>query len=75
MPSGTKQAKEKFRQGIEKTRASAEADTSHGITQGSSMPSKKADNPKQGWFTSKLAKGDTESSNYDPASFGGSSRG
>ncbi|KAI1422205.1 hypothetical protein F5Y12DRAFT_763882 [Xylaria sp. FL1777] len=74
MPSGTEQAKEKFMQGIEKTRASAEAGSSSG-TQGDSMPGKKADNPKQGWFTSKLAKGDTESSNYNPGSFTGNSSG
>ncbi|KAI1367589.1 hypothetical protein F5Y08DRAFT_336608 [Xylaria arbuscula] len=74
MPSGTEQAKEKFMQGVEKTRAAAEAGSSYG-TQGSSMPGKKADNPKQGWFTSNLAKGDTGSSNYDPAKYGGSSAG
>ncbi|KAI1754541.1 hypothetical protein F4782DRAFT_528462 [Xylaria castorea] len=66
IPSGTEQAKEKFSQGVEKTRAAAEGD---------SMPGKKADNPKAGWFMSKVAKGDTNSSNYDPSSFGGSSRG
>ncbi|KAJ3575079.1 hypothetical protein NPX13_g4151 [Xylaria arbuscula] len=71
---GTEQAKEKFMQGVEKTRAAAEAGSSYG-TQGSSMPGKKADNPKQGWFTSNLAKGDTGSSNYDPAKYGGSSAG
>ncbi|KAI0866058.1 hypothetical protein F4860DRAFT_509240 [Xylaria cubensis] len=74
MPSGTEQAKEKFMHGVEKTRAPAEEGSSYG-TQGNSMPGKKADNPKTGWFTSKLAKGDTESSNYVPGSFGGSSRG
>ncbi|RYC65120.1 hypothetical protein CHU98_g1114 [Xylaria longipes] len=73
MPSGTEQAKEKFSQDVEKTRAAAEG-SSYG-TQGGSIPGKKADNPKGGWFTSKLAKGDTDSSNYDPGSFGGSSRG
>ncbi|KAI0531932.1 hypothetical protein GGR58DRAFT_491947 [Xylaria digitata] len=66
MLSGTEQAKEKFMQGVEKTKAPAE---------GSSMTGEKGDNPKEGWFTSKLAKGDTESSSYNPGSFGGSSRG
>ncbi|KAI0416793.1 hypothetical protein F5X98DRAFT_375441 [Xylaria grammica] len=73
MPSGTEKAKDKFMQGLEKTRAPAEGG-SYG-TQGNSMPGKKADNPKEGFFTSKLAKGDTEASNYNPGSFGGSSRG
>ncbi|KAI1352598.1 hypothetical protein F5Y01DRAFT_279839 [Xylaria sp. FL0043] len=74
MPSGTEQAKEKFAQGVEKTRAAAEAGTSFG-TQGNSMPAKKADNPKQGWHTSNLAQGDTGSSHYKPGEFGGSSAG
>ncbi|KAI0428502.1 hypothetical protein F5Y09DRAFT_286433 [Xylaria sp. FL1042] len=74
MPSGTEQAEEKFAQGVEKTKAAAKAGGSFG-TQGNSMPAKKADNPKQGWFTSNLAKGDTGSSNYKPGQFGGSSAG
>ncbi|KAI0977511.1 hypothetical protein F4678DRAFT_455656 [Xylaria arbuscula] len=74
MPSGTEKAKDKFMQGVEKTRSAADAGSSFG-TQGNSMPATKADNPKQGWFTSKLAKGDTESSNYKPGSFEGNGAG
>ncbi|ETS80515.1 hypothetical protein PFICI_08044 [Pestalotiopsis fici W106-1] len=52
-PSGTEQAKQKFQEGIQKTRAPA--DPSSGPT---------GTNPKLGDFVSKLAKGETEASTY-----------
>ncbi|GAW25571.1 hypothetical protein SAMD00023353_0900780 [Rosellinia necatrix] len=74
MPFRTDKAKEKFKDGVEKTKASAHVGCSYG-TQGDSMPGYKPDNPKEGWFTPNIAKGDTQSSNYNPGAFGGSSRG
>ncbi|KAI0485139.1 hypothetical protein GGR56DRAFT_669626 [Xylariaceae sp. FL0804] len=72
-PSGLQQAKEKFTQGVAKTRAAPDDDHAKGAT----LPgSKMADNPKTaGNFVSKLATGDTEGSHYDPAHYGGNGKG
>ncbi|KAI1260034.1 hypothetical protein F5Y18DRAFT_432674 [Xylariaceae sp. FL1019] len=67
MPSGTEEANAKYQQGVEKTRAPANLDREDAR--------RNADNPKTGYYVSKLAKGDTDASNYDPGHFGGSGKG
>ncbi|KAF3021558.1 hypothetical protein E8E14_013129 [Neopestalotiopsis sp. 37M] len=52
-PSGTEQAKQKFEEGIAKTRAPADPNSGPAGA-----------NPKMGNFVSKLAKGETEASTY-----------
>ncbi|KAK6062376.1 hypothetical protein SCUP234_07284 [Seiridium cupressi] len=52
-PSGTESAKQKFQEGLEKTRQAADPNAAPTGT-----------NPKQGNFVSKLAKGETEASTY-----------
>ncbi|KAI1816721.1 hypothetical protein GGS20DRAFT_173764 [Poronia punctata] len=76
MPSGTFEANQKYQDAVEKTKAPAEPGTNFGTPgPGGSLPPKSLANPKTGDFVSKLAKGHTEASSYDPRSFGGSSRG
>ncbi|KAI1328852.1 hypothetical protein F5Y16DRAFT_368135 [Xylariaceae sp. FL0255] len=71
MPSDKQaEAKEKFMQGVEKTRAPADQPAPS-----SGAAKANADNPKTGQFISNLAKGDTASSNYVPGHFGGNGKG
>ncbi|KAI1337567.1 hypothetical protein F5Y15DRAFT_417709 [Xylariaceae sp. FL0016] len=74
-PSGLQSAKEKMMEGIEKTRAPAQEHSTFGSKGGSVAGIQAADNPKTGNFVSKLAKGDTDSSNYVPGATLGSSKG
>ncbi|KAI1502197.1 hypothetical protein F5X99DRAFT_380194 [Biscogniauxia marginata] len=58
MPSGTEPAKQKFQEGVEKTRQPA------GISKGPGVGTAQTDNPKTTLFGGQIAKGDTEASWY-----------
>ncbi|KAI8962265.1 hypothetical protein F5Y11DRAFT_323379 [Daldinia sp. FL1419] len=65
MPSGTEAAKQKFMGGVEKTRAAVDDNTKQNSL--NSQSTLGGDNPKAGGSSfSSIAKGDTNSSNYDP---------
>ncbi|KAI0391262.1 hypothetical protein F5Y17DRAFT_460991 [Xylariaceae sp. FL0594] len=90
MPSGTREANEKFQRAVEKTREPGASSSNFlasgpsGPASNSSIQGKATSSPKVGGGGlgqqhlnggSGLARGDTEASGYDPGFFGGSSRG
>ncbi|KAI1386839.1 uncharacterized protein F4822DRAFT_411365 [Hypoxylon trugodes] len=63
MSSGTQDAKQKFMSSVEQTRAPVDDKTKQ-----AGQPASGGDNPKAGGSSLRsIAKGDTNSSNYDPA--------
>ncbi|KAI0157573.1 hypothetical protein GGR57DRAFT_500525 [Xylariaceae sp. FL1272] len=69
MPSGSEEANRKYQEGVEKTRKAADQP----VTKDDARLN--ADNPKTGYYVSKLAKGDTDASHYDPGHYPGSGKG
>ncbi|OTB02490.1 hypothetical protein M426DRAFT_13465 [Hypoxylon sp. CI-4A] len=66
MPSGTEAAKQKFMGAVDQTRAAVDGKSKQNSL--NSQPTTGGDNPKAGGSSLRaLAKGDTNSSSYDPA--------